>query len=55
VRSVLEAMAPTVAFAKPRSSAPGFQAAISLIVENGAPMGFRLDTPRTRNLEFRRV
>jgi D-aminopeptidase len=55
VRSVLEALAPTVAVAKPRSSAGGFQAAISLIVENGAPVGFRLDTPRTRNLEFRRV
>ena len=45
----------TLALAKPRSSAPGFQAAISLIVEEGAPVGFRLDTPRTRNLEFRRV
>ncbi len=55
VRSVLEAMGPTLALAKPRSSAPGFQAAISLIVEEGAPVGFRLDTPRTRNLEFRRV
>jgi D-aminopeptidase len=55
VRSVLEAMAPTVAFAKPRSSAGGFQAAVSLIVEDGAPVGFRLDTPRTRNLEFRRI
>jgi hypothetical protein len=55
VRSVLEAMGPTLAMAKPRSSAPGFQAAISLIVEEGAPVGFRLDTPRTRNLEFRRV
>ena len=55
VRSVLEALGPTVAFAKPRSSAPGFQAVVSLIVEDGAPVGFRLDTPRTRNLEFRRV
>jgi D-aminopeptidase len=55
VRSVLAAMGPTLALAKPRSSSPGFQAAISLIVEDGKPVGFHLNTPRTRNLEFRRV
>jgi CubicO group peptidase (beta-lactamase class C family) len=55
VRSVLAAMGPTLAMAKPRSSSPGFQAAISLILEDGKPVGFHLNTPRTRNLEFRRV
>ena len=55
VRSVLSALGPTLALAKPRSSSVGFQAAISLIVEDGKPVGFRIDTPRTRNLEFRRV
>jgi D-aminopeptidase len=55
VRSVLTALGPTLAVAKPKSSPAGFQAAIGLIVEDGQPVGFRLDTPRTRNLEFRRV
>jgi D-aminopeptidase len=55
VRSVLAAMGPTLALAKPRSSSPGFQAAISLILEDGKPVGFHLNTPRTRNLEFRRA
>jgi len=55
VRSVLAAMGQTLALAKPRSSSPGFQAAISLILEDGKPVGFHLNTPRTRNLEFRRV
>ena len=55
VRSILTALSPTLAVAKPRSSPAGFQAAVGLIVEDGQPVGFRLDTPRTRNLEFRRV
>jgi hypothetical protein len=55
VRSVLTALGPTLAVAKPRSSMGGFQATIGLILKDGQPVGFRLDTPRTRNLEFQKV
>jgi hypothetical protein len=55
VRSVLAPLGPNVAQVKPRTSAPGFQATISLTVEDGTPVGFHLNTARTRNLEFRRV
>jgi CubicO group peptidase (beta-lactamase class C family) len=55
VRSVLTALGPTLAVAKPKSSLAGFQATIGLVLKDGQPVGFRLDTPRTRNLEFRRV
>jgi D-aminopeptidase len=54
VRSVLTALGPTLAVAKPKSVG-GFQATIGLILKDGKPVGFRLDTPRTRNLEFQKV
>jgi D-aminopeptidase len=53
-RANLVALGPTLAHAKPRSPT-GFEMAVSLIVEAGEPVGFRVDTSRTRNLEFRRV
>ncbi|HEX4199036.1 MAG TPA: serine hydrolase domain-containing protein [Caulobacteraceae bacterium] len=53
-RASLVVLAPTLAHAKPRSPT-GFHSTVSLLVEDGAPVGFRLDSPRTRNLEFRRV
>jgi len=55
VRSVLVALGPTLALARPKSSLGGFQATIGLILKDGKPVGFRLDTPRTRNLEFQKV
>jgi CubicO group peptidase (beta-lactamase class C family) len=53
-RTTLVALGPTLAHAKPRSPA-GLDSTVSLILEDGAPVGFRVDTSRTRGLEFRRV
>jgi hypothetical protein len=45
----------SVAYSKPASLLAQFRTTISLDVENGRVSGFHLCTPRTRNLEFRRI
>ena len=44
-----------VAYSKPGSLLVQFRNTISLDLENGRASGFQLFTPRTRNLEFRRI
>jgi D-aminopeptidase len=54
-RARLTALSPRVAYSRPRGAMAVFRTTISLEVEGGAATGFRLNTPRTRNLAFRRV
>jgi len=51
----LIALSARVAYAKPASLLAQFRSTISLEIEGGRASGFRLHTPRTRDLEFRRV
>ncbi len=54
-RARLTAISPTVAYSRPRGAMAAFRTTISLDVEGGKAAGFRLNTPRTRNLVFRRA
>ncbi|HVM98992.1 MAG TPA: serine hydrolase domain-containing protein [Caulobacteraceae bacterium] len=45
----------SVGYVKPGSLLAAFRSTISLELEDGRAVGFHLCTPRTRNLEFRRV
>ena len=51
----LSVLSPTVAYSRPRGTMAVFRTTLSLDVEGGRATGFRLNTPRTRNLEFRRL
>ena len=55
VTAPLIPLAANVAYSKPGSLLIQFRNTISLEIENGRATGFRLATPRTRNLDFRRV
>jgi len=55
VRAPLLPLAPTVAYSRPGGAMAVFRTVISLDIEDGKATGFRLNTARTRNLEFRRM
>jgi D-aminopeptidase len=55
LRSRLVVLSPTVAYARPTGPVAMLRTAISLDVKDGKAAGFRLNTARTRNLEFRRI
>jgi D-aminopeptidase len=55
LRSRLVALSPTVAYARPHGPVAMLRTAISLEVKDGKATGFRLNTARTRNLEFHRT
>jgi D-aminopeptidase len=55
LRSRLVPLSPTVAYARPSGPVAMLRTAISLDVEEGKATGFRLNTARTRDLEFRRT
>jgi hypothetical protein len=44
-----------VAYSKPRGALAQLRNVVSLDVAGGEATGFRLNTARTRNLEFRRM
>ena len=54
-RAKLTALSPRVAYSRPRGAMSVFRVTISLDVEDGKATGLRLNTPRTRNLAFRRA
>ncbi|HWF78429.1 MAG TPA: serine hydrolase domain-containing protein [Caulobacteraceae bacterium] len=51
----LTALSPSVAYSRPPGAMSVFRTTISLDVEGGHATGFRLNTPRTRNLVFTRT
>ncbi len=55
VRAPLIPLSPTVAYSKPRGALAQLRNVVSLDVAGGEATGFRLNTARTRNLEFRRM
>jgi hypothetical protein len=55
VTAPLIPLSASVAYSKPTSLLAQHRTTITLDVENGRASGFRLSTPRTRNLEFRRI
>ena len=55
VRAPLIPLSPAVAYSRPSGANAAFRTTISLDVEDGEATGFRLNTARTRNLEFRRM
>jgi D-aminopeptidase len=55
VRAPLIALSPTVGYTRPRGAMATFRTTISLDIEAGRATGLRLNTARTRNLEFRRM
>ncbi len=55
VRAPLVPLSAGVAYSRPGSLLAPFRTTISLEIEDGRAAGFRLCTPRTRNLAFRRV
>ena len=55
VRAPLIPLSPTVAYSRPRGALAQLRNVVSLDVEGGEATGFRLNTARTRNLEFRRM
>jgi D-aminopeptidase len=55
VTAPLIPLSAAVAYSKPGSLLAQFRNTITLDVENGRASGFRLSTPRTRNLEFLRA
>ena len=54
-RARLTAISPLVAYTRPRGAMAAFRSTISLDFDDGRASGFRLNTPRTRNLVFRRA
>jgi CubicO group peptidase (beta-lactamase class C family) len=55
VRAPLIPLSPTVAYSRPSGALAQLRNVVSLDVEGGRATGFRLNTARTRNLEFRRT
>jgi D-aminopeptidase len=55
VRAPLIPLSSTVAYSRPSGALAQLRNVISLDVEDGRATGFRLNTARTRNLEFRRL
>jgi D-aminopeptidase len=55
LRAPLIPLSPEVAYSRPSGVNATFRATISLDVEGDKATGFRLNTARTRNLEFRRT
>jgi len=55
VRAPLIPLSPSVAYSRPSGALAQLRNVISLDVEGGRATGFRLNTARTRNLEFRRM
>jgi CubicO group peptidase (beta-lactamase class C family) len=51
----LSALSPTVGFSSPKGPMSVFRTTLSLDVEGGRAAGFRINTPRTRDLVFRRL
>jgi CubicO group peptidase (beta-lactamase class C family) len=54
VTAPLKALSPSVAYSRPPGAMSVFRTTLSLDLENGRATGFRLNTPRTRNLVFAR-
>ena len=55
VTAPLTALSPSVAYSRPPGALSVFRTTLSLDLEDGGrATGFRLNTPRTRNLVFRR-
>ncbi len=54
-RARLTPISPVVAYTRPRGAMAAFRSTISLDLEDGRATGFRLNTPRTRDLVFRRA
>jgi hypothetical protein len=55
VSAPLSALSPSVAFSKPKGEMRVFRATLSLDIDGERARGFQLNTPRTRNLAFRRL
>ena len=55
VDAPLSVLSPTVGFSRPRGPLAVFRTTLTLDVQGGRAVGFWLNTPRTRNLVFRRV
>ncbi len=55
VDAPLNALSPTVGFSSPRGPLSVFRTTLTLDVQDGRAIGFWLNTPRTRNLAFRRL
>ena len=51
----LSVLSPTVGFSRPKGAMAVFRTTLTLDVEGGRAAGFWLNTPRTRNLAFRRL
>jgi CubicO group peptidase (beta-lactamase class C family) len=54
VTAPLKALSPSVAYSRPPGAMSVFRTTLSLDIEGGRTTGFRLNTPRTRNLVFTR-
>ncbi|MEJ0066741.1 MAG: hypothetical protein WDM85_16075 [Caulobacteraceae bacterium] len=51
----MNVLSPTVGFSKPKGPMTFSRTTLSLDLEDGRAAAFRLNTPRTRNLIFRRL
>ena len=51
----LSVLSPTVAYSRPKGPMAVFRTTLSLDIDGGRATGFRLNTPRTRDLEFQRL
>ena len=55
VTAPLSVLSPTVGFSRPKGAMAVFRTTLTLDVEGGRAAGFWVNTPRTRNLAFRRL